>query len=571
MPNHDSDGFRQPTRRQFLAHAALAGVGAGSGLAAFRLGAAENEESVRTRIEGALPKRASTPLKPRKLLIFDSNVNYGGHASIPTANLAFTLMGEKTGAFTTTVSHDPEVFQPQNLRQFDAVFFNNNVGNLFETPALRQSLVDFVYGGGGLMGVHGATVAFTKWPGAMEDWPEFGIMLGARGANHRISTERVLSKLDDPTHPVNRVFGGQGFEYRDEFFRVYEPYSRQRVRVLFSINVAETDMNQGQGYGQINRPDQDYALAWVHAYGRGRVFYCTIAHNPYVFWDPKMLQFYLDATQFVLGDLPAPTIPSGRLTPALTAQEQLGWRLGWAETRPAAPTLTKSIEQAARDGLLFLEARDSQLLQAGAPVVFDHHLDDEQRRQLRLQLDAAGVRLLAYQVTRTPAALDDWRAIFAFAHKMGVETLIARPAPESLPALDALCQEYEISLALPEVISDTAEPPSRTADLLQFCRGRSRWVGICGCVGAWLRAGLSAPEGLSLCGQRLLMARLGDLNQLGAEGRKVKLGSGAGRIGEFLRALPQQGIKPGLLTIASSEDADFFNQTSVALAKGGRP
>ena len=61
-------------------------------------------------------------------------MNYGGHGSIPTANLAFELMGRKTGAFETVVSRDPEVFRPESLRQFDAVFFNNTVGNLLHRP-----------------------------------------------------------------------------------------------------------------------------------------------------------------------------------------------------------------------------------------------------------------------------------------------------------------------------------------------------------------------------------------------------------------------------------------------------
>ena len=99
--------------------------------------------------------------------------------------------------------------------QFDAVFLNNTVGNLFTDPKLRQSLLEFVYGGGGLMGVHGTSVAFTRWPVAHEDWPEFGLMRGARGANHRDSTERIIIKLDDTQHPVNQPFGGKDFEYRD--------------------------------------------------------------------------------------------------------------------------------------------------------------------------------------------------------------------------------------------------------------------------------------------------------------------------------------------------------------------
>ncbi len=75
----------------------------------------------RARIEQALPAKAVVqPLKPRRLLIFTLNVGYGGHPSIAYANEAFTLMGRKTGAFETTVSNDPAVFQRDSLKQFDA-------------------------------------------------------------------------------------------------------------------------------------------------------------------------------------------------------------------------------------------------------------------------------------------------------------------------------------------------------------------------------------------------------------------------------------------------------------------
>jgi type 1 glutamine amidotransferase len=275
----------------------------------------------RAKIEQAIPSKApATPAKARKLLIFDRNVGYGGHRSAAHANLAFTLMGKRTGAFEAVVERDPAAFTAERLKRFDAVFFNNTVGNLFDDPALRRNLLGFVEGGGGLMGVHGATVAFTKWPGAVEDWPEFGLMLGARGAAHRESNERVFIKLDDPGHPLTKVFGGRGFEYRDEFFRVGDPYSRDRVRVLLSIDTQKTDLNQGPAR-KAERADNDYALAWVRSQGKGRVFYCTIAHNPSVFWDPRMLEFYLAATQFVLGDLPAPTIPSAKKKPAAEARE----------------------------------------------------------------------------------------------------------------------------------------------------------------------------------------------------------------------------------------------------------
>ena len=265
----------------------------------------------RLKIEQAIPARASAvPKKARKLLVFTLNVGYPGHSSIPHASLAFTLMGKKTGAFETVVSRDPQVFRPESLRQFDAVFLNNTVGNLFTDVKLRRSLMEFVTGGGGLLGVHGTAVAFTKWDqGGQEDWREFALMLGAWGANHRSSTEYVFIKLDDPDHPLTRAFGGKGFDFRDEFFRFHEVYSRDRVRVLLSIDTEKTDMRQGQSFSNVDRADNDYALAWVRSQGKGRVFYSTIGHNPYVFWDKRMLEFYLAAIQFALGDLEAPTAP----------------------------------------------------------------------------------------------------------------------------------------------------------------------------------------------------------------------------------------------------------------------
>jgi len=258
----------------------------------------------RTLIEKNLPRKAAVkPKKARRLLIFDLNVNYGGHQSIDYANYAFARMGKETGAFETVISRDTMVFHIENLQEFDAVFFNNTVGNLFQDKKLRQNLLDFVRGGGGLLGVHGTTAAFTFWPGAHEDWPEFGEMLGARGAYHRENNEHVFIKNEDPDHPVNRVFGGRDFDYRDEFFRFVEPYSRDLVHVLLSIDTEKTDMEQGRAFGKVTREDNDYAVAWVRQYGQGRVFYCSFAHHPQVFWDPVMLEFYLDAIQYTLGDL----------------------------------------------------------------------------------------------------------------------------------------------------------------------------------------------------------------------------------------------------------------------------
>lgn len=521
-----------------------------------------NSEELR-KVQAALPTQApaSRPAKARRLLVFNLNVNYGGHGSIPYASQAIQLMGGKTGAFKTFVSRNPAVFRPENLRQFDAVFFNNNVGNLFEDPALRKSLVEFVYRGGGLLGVHGATVAFTRWPGAQEDWPEFGILLGARGANHRENTEHVFIKLDDPGHPLNQPFGREGFEYRDEFFRVHGPYSRERVRVLFSIDTVKTDLQQGRDFGRVERADGDYALAWVRNYGRGRIFYCTIAHNPYVFYDPTMLKFYLGAIQYALGDLPAPTTPNARLTPAVRAQEQLGWRFGLAAGRNE--TLFDSIDRAARHGLLYLQASRSQAVSADISQPFDEKLGDDALRQIRLKLDVQGVRLLAYQVPAWPANAESLVGLFDFAARMGVQTVVTEAIPDHLERIEAACDRHNLGLAL-----------SRAGETANLLRDRSRFLGACVEYRDWLEAGRKPATIASTFKERLMTLKISTRAQQPGNEPPFDVRNATA----LLQSLRTQQVKPVVITFeAAGADEDGernlkellnrFNEAVVELLK----
>jgi len=501
----------------------------------------------RERIAAAVPGDAPVePRRDRRLLIFDRNVGYPGHPSIRHANLAFTLMGRKTGAYQTTVGRDPGVFRPESLRRFDAVFLNNTVGNLFGDRQLRRSLVEFIYAGGGLMGVHGTSVAFTDWPGAREDWPEFAILLGARGANHRESDESVFVKIDDPQHPLTRVFPPSGFEYRDEFFRVHEPYSRNRLRVLLTIDTEKTDLNQGPARGKCYRADNDYALAWVRRYGRGRVFYSTIAHNPYVFWDPMMLRFYLGAVQFALGDLEAPTTPSAKLTPAVRAREHLGWRV--AASSDHGPTLLDAARRAASGGLLYLEASHGWAVGPRRPIRFDHQIDAGVREQVRLGLDAAGVRLLAYRVGEMPPDEETCRRLFQFVRTMGVEVIICAAATGHLDLVERLAQQYEVQFAL--VGPPDAAPSGRPLRaIVAACRGRNRWVGLCADLDVCRRAGLDPAETARTVNSRLFAVRL-------ALGDEAEGNSQLAWTARFLKELHRLEARPTVLTLDAPSRAD---------------
>ncbi len=493
----------------------------------------------REKIEQALPTKAIvSPAKPRRLLIFTLNVGYGGHPSIAYASEAFTRIGRKTGAFETEVSQDPSVFSRESLKRFDAVFFNNTVGNCFTNAHWRQNLLEFITGGGGLLGVHGTSVAFTRWPGAVEDWPEFGYLIGARGANHKDSDEQIWMKVEDPLNAITRVFGSEGFDYRDEFFRPQGTYSRERVRVLLSIDTSKCEPNKGQARGDCYRADNDYAVAWIRNYGRGRIFYCTIAHNPYVFWDSKMLQFYLGALQFALGDMKCPTTPSAKLTPAVLAQEQLGWKV--ALQAGHGRDFASDIDLAATLRLSYVAATELQPVGADIPKKFDPGLSDSELSQVRLKLETAGVRLISFSVRQIPSDRPSIKKLFEFGRKAGIETFIASAEPEQPRELRAFCKEYGIHVAVQGQGGGTTNATERDDQSLGLSLG----------FGDWLRA----PDRF----QRKLLV--------------VQLGAEAGRPDElhpFVAEAAQRGLTPLFLVQQPEARAaiDQFDASCLKLQK----
>ena len=274
------------------------------------------------KIRAAAPEKARVaPQKPRTVLIWNTPPSlmtkdpHRGYC-IPFGECAMKTLGEKTGAFTPVVSDDLAMFLPDKIRRFDAIVMNNSSGQWIR-PAeadmgkmkaygadqdavekvFRQSLLDWVSRGGGIVAYHFAT-------GANPKWPEFRELLGVTFTGHPWN-EEVGIRNEEPGHPLLAAFGGKNFRIADEIYQFGDPYSRKKLRVLLSIDTKTTNMN----VKWLGRKDSDFAQAWVKPYGKGRVFCCGIGHRTEIYWNPLVLQFYLDAIQFATGDLSAPMEP----------------------------------------------------------------------------------------------------------------------------------------------------------------------------------------------------------------------------------------------------------------------
>jgi hypothetical protein len=248
-----------------------------------------------------------------------------------------------------------------------------------------------------------------------------------------------------------------------------------------------------------------------------------------------------------LGDLPAPTTPSSKVTPATRAQEKLGWRLGMLAYSFDSYTLFQTIDIAAQFGLSYIGSRNSRKVSQEIFKDFDHQLGDDELRRIRLRLDAAGVRLLTYYVHRMPGDETGWQEVFEFGRKMGIETFVAEPPAEALDTIEKLCDQYDINLAIHSGNKKASPQYGHPQAILDVCRDRSKRIGAYGELGNWMNRDIAPVEAVKALGDRLITLPFANLDGLSGEGYgPVPWGAKTER---FVREIHRLGIKPTMFSL----------------------
>ncbi len=274
------------------------------------------------KILAALPNEAVVPpSETRRLLVFSRAWGYR-HSAIPYGKAMTEAMASKTKAFDVVLTNDDSFFELDRLQRFDAVLLNNTNNEIFLpenfsklSPAeqqaasirdamLKQNFVRFLSSGKGLAVLHAGVASF-------RDWPEYGNIIGARFENHPWNSGSTITlHIEDSSHSLCQVFPSSRFEVTDEIYQ-FKEFDRSKLRVLFSIDTSQIDLKNKSG---IRRTDGDFALSWIKNYGKGRVFYSALGHQPDIYWNEILLRHFLAGIQFALGDLSASTksIPAER-------------------------------------------------------------------------------------------------------------------------------------------------------------------------------------------------------------------------------------------------------------------
>ena len=276
-------------------------------------------------VADTIPTKApATPQKPRKLLVLCKAAGFV-HSSIPLAAETIKMMGEKTGAYTATISYDSADINTANLAQYDGIFLDSTTLAFLDDPkdsaatdARKKALLEFVRSGKGLAGIHAAGDSYhTSPPRGSTDaeagtWPEFNQMIGGIFKFHWVYPQEITVKIDDPKSPLTAMFHGQEFTVHDEVYTfLQDSFSRKNVHVLTSVDYSKMS-DADKAKESRKRTDGDYGLSWIRREGKGRVFYEALGHSEHIYSVTPMMEHVLAGIQYALGDLQADDSPTAK-------------------------------------------------------------------------------------------------------------------------------------------------------------------------------------------------------------------------------------------------------------------
>jgi type 1 glutamine amidotransferase len=238
----------------------------------------------------------------KKLLAIGEEKGYR-HEAVSHALATIEQLGRQTGLWDTYIRTDTEAltkkkleYNAKNLNDFDAVLFYTG-GNLEMDDQQKADFLSFIHDDGkGFIGIHSATITFTKWP-------EYGEMIGGYFDEHPWGTFDAPIIVEDPHFPGMSQWPHE-FTIKDEIYQI-KNFSRDKCRVLMRLDAAKLDLKNPR----VHRTDKDFAVAWAKMYGKGRVYYSTLGHVEENWDNPDFQKMHIEAIKWALGLVNADVTP----------------------------------------------------------------------------------------------------------------------------------------------------------------------------------------------------------------------------------------------------------------------
>ncbi len=263
-------------------------------LAAIPIDAVATKRRCARYVDGPPPADRVKAGRPA-ILVFDRIIGFKDTPSVDAATAALRAMASRKG-WQAVFTDNPGAITPAYLKQFGAVVWNNVSGDVL-TMRQRKALKDYVEGGGGFVGFHGAAGD----PNNIWDWYS-DVLVSARFAGHPMDPQfqTATIRVEDPKSPLAKGLGS-GWAPNEEWYSFTANPRDKGVRVLLTLDEAS--------YRPGTLAMGDHPIAWSRCVGNGRSFYSAIGHRPENYADAKNVTLLENAIAWALGDAGATAGP----------------------------------------------------------------------------------------------------------------------------------------------------------------------------------------------------------------------------------------------------------------------
>jgi type 1 glutamine amidotransferase len=220
--------------------------------------------------------------KSLKLLVFSKTSAYRHVSAINAGNSMFSSMAA-THHWSIEFTETSTDFTKANLRQYDAIIWNNVSGNVLNENE-EVAFKSFINEGGGYVGIHNAANAETNWPWYVD------LLGGATFLNHATGSHQIQSvsiNLENDTDSITSHFA-------DSFSRTDEWYN-------FTSNPTLVDQLLSIDESTLAGPNMggEHPITWKHEYDGGRAFYTGFGHTESSFSEPDVVTMFTEAVKWV--------------------------------------------------------------------------------------------------------------------------------------------------------------------------------------------------------------------------------------------------------------------------------
>ncbi len=242
-----------------------------------------------------VPPALPDGLKDTAILIFSKTNGYRHDDAIKVSNDALSSIAERRG-WSAFVTENGAVFNPEQLKRFKAVVWNNASGDVL-TEAQREAFKSYLESGGGFVAIHAAgDNSHHAWPWYVDT------LIGVHFIGHTLSPQfpQATVRIEDHTNPATRDLG-ETWIRTDEWYSFDSSPRAKGYHVLATLDESTYRPVMNFPVGGMDIHMGDHPIVWTHCVGKGRAFYSAMGHTASSYAEPDHLRLLEGAVAWAAG------------------------------------------------------------------------------------------------------------------------------------------------------------------------------------------------------------------------------------------------------------------------------